>query len=183
MTVGAYPTWVTNVNGSLFFTAYSAYGVELWQSNGTNAGTVLLPGTVVKSTYPSQLTSVGGTLYYVADNDVAAVYTLGPVSAPGLAAAQGSHLALSASGLGAIAFEVGTLSTPGKPAADQAVTPHPDPPPQGGRETTGRGPPLWGRDQEQGIRGLAAVLGVRRRGRRGSDSAEIAHVLGWDDFW
>src|SRR5262249_31643835 len=36
------PTNLTNVNGTLFFTANDSNGTELWKSDGTQAGTVLV---------------------------------------------------------------------------------------------------------------------------------------------
>src|SRR5689334_5427015 len=43
-----YPGELTNVNGTLFFVADDgSHGVELWKSDGTNAGTVM-----VKDIYP-----------------------------------------------------------------------------------------------------------------------------------
>ena len=63
--------WLTNVNGTLFFEAYDGtYGTELWKSDGTEAGTVLVkdinPGAV--SSDPSGLTNVNGTLFFAADD-------------------------------------------------------------------------------------------------------------------
>src|SRR5947209_2098029 len=44
----SYPTEPTNVNGTLFFTADDGtHGAQLWRSNGTTAGTML-----VKSIFP-----------------------------------------------------------------------------------------------------------------------------------
>src|SRR5262249_36847394 len=61
------PGSLTNVNGTLFFTAADGTnGDELWKSDGTAAGTVLvkdiLPGTGSGS--PSQLANVNGTLFF-----------------------------------------------------------------------------------------------------------------------
>lgn len=40
---GSFPANLTNVSGTLFFSATNGVtGVELWQSNGTAAGTVLV---------------------------------------------------------------------------------------------------------------------------------------------
>ncbi|MBS0182918.1 MAG: cadherin-like domain-containing protein [Nitrospira sp.] len=60
---------LTNVNGTLFFTADNGVnGIELWKSNGTAAGTVLVkdiyPGSSTSS--PSLLTSFKGMLFFVA---------------------------------------------------------------------------------------------------------------------
>ncbi len=71
---GGYLSELTNVNGKLFFRAYqSGSGYELWKSDGTNAGTVLVKdirptvvynGTTYENSFPSQLTNVGGTLFF-----------------------------------------------------------------------------------------------------------------------
>ena len=62
------------MNGTLFFVAYRAdHGMELWKSDGTAAGTVLVkdidPGTA--SSIPSFLTNVNGTLFFTANDGVA----------------------------------------------------------------------------------------------------------------
>src|SRR5262249_1725539 len=58
----SWPANLTNVNGTLLFTASDGNGRELWRSDGTAAGTVLVkdinPGS---SSYPSDLTNVNGT--------------------------------------------------------------------------------------------------------------------------
>ena len=68
---GASPSNLTNVNGTLFFKAYDASnGSELWKSDGTTAGTVLVKdiraGSVGSS--PKFLTNVNGTLFFNANN-------------------------------------------------------------------------------------------------------------------
>ena len=68
------PTLLASANGSLFFMADDgAHGVELWKSDGTAAGTALIkdinPGS--GAAFPSfrpQLTNIGGTLYFQADD-------------------------------------------------------------------------------------------------------------------
>jgi ELWxxDGT repeat protein len=65
------PTHLCNVNGTLFFVAEDGTnGAELWKSDGTEAGTVLVrnihPSTSGKG--PHSLTNVNGTLYFVADD-------------------------------------------------------------------------------------------------------------------
>ncbi|QGJ69990.1 Hypothetical protein PBC10988_16790 [Planctomycetales bacterium 10988] len=62
----------TNVNGTLYFIAWTdSYGVELWKSDGTTAGTNFLadinPGS--DGSYPYSLVNVNGTLFFAADND------------------------------------------------------------------------------------------------------------------
>lgn len=67
LTTGSYPTWMTNVNGTLFFAAtdFRTSRTDLWKSDGTEAGTVLVDGAF-GSADPSWLTNVGGTLYFSA---------------------------------------------------------------------------------------------------------------------
>src|SRR5262249_45748464 len=69
-------TTPTNVNGTLFFTATDGvHGPELWKSNGTAAGTILVkdinPGSNPTGPAPSSLTNVNGTLYFTDDNGTA----------------------------------------------------------------------------------------------------------------
>lgn len=56
------PESLTNVNGTLFFTAY---GGELWKSDGTSAGTVPLHDLSQNNNWrPSPLTNVNGKLFF-----------------------------------------------------------------------------------------------------------------------
>jgi ELWxxDGT repeat protein len=73
-----HPHHLTNVNGTLFFRANDGTkGRELWKSNGTSTGTVLVrdirPGAA--SSYPRELTNVNGTLFFEA-NDGTSGYEL-----------------------------------------------------------------------------------------------------------
>lgn len=66
-TIALNPGSLTNMNGTLFFSGFtSANGEELWKSDGTSSGTVLLkdiePGAGFGS--PRHLTVVGSTLYF-----------------------------------------------------------------------------------------------------------------------
>lgn len=63
---GAYPTGLTNFNGTLYFTATDPLTSQarIWRSDGTAAGTVVVDATQASS--PSQLTVVNNTLYFVA---------------------------------------------------------------------------------------------------------------------
>jgi len=59
------------INGTLYFAAKdSSHGIELWKSNGTAAGTVMVkdifPGS--SSSAPSFFTNVNGTLFFTANN-------------------------------------------------------------------------------------------------------------------
>ena len=65
------PGSLTNVNGTLFFTANDGTtGVELWKSDGAEAGTVRVKdiNTDNLASYPSNLTNVNGTLFLTADD-------------------------------------------------------------------------------------------------------------------
>jgi ELWxxDGT repeat protein len=67
---GVFPDRMVNVNGALLFRGYSnANFYELWKSDGTDAGTVMVkdinPGTGEGN--PNLLTNVNGTLYFTAD--------------------------------------------------------------------------------------------------------------------
>src|SRR5262249_38770592 len=69
------PSNLINVNGTLFFTAFSTgFGIELWKSDGTAAGTVMVrdsnPGLF--SSNPGNLTNVGGTLFFTAGGGLGA---------------------------------------------------------------------------------------------------------------
>jgi ELWxxDGT repeat protein len=63
---------LTNVNGTLFFTTGSdnTYGAELWKSDGTAAGTVIVkdinPG--INDSRPTNLTPLNGKLYFSAND-------------------------------------------------------------------------------------------------------------------
>src|SRR6266849_6525803 len=64
-------SWCTNVGGTLFFDASdSTDGYELWRSDGSSGGTVMVkdinPGT--GSSIPALLINVNGTLFFRADD-------------------------------------------------------------------------------------------------------------------
>jgi ELWxxDGT repeat protein len=70
-----HPRSLTNVNGTLFFTAYAVNdtydtGIELWKSDGTAAGTMLVkdinPGSA--SSHADDLANIDGTLFFTADD-------------------------------------------------------------------------------------------------------------------
>jgi ELWxxDGT repeat protein len=70
------PSHLTDVNGTLFFTATNpATGTELWKSGGTLLTTVMVkdinPGAANSS--PSNFLNINGTLYFRANNGVSGV--------------------------------------------------------------------------------------------------------------
>lgn len=70
---GVSPLYLTVAGDTLFFSADTPdHGRELWQSDGTEAGTVMVkdisPGS--RHSFPEQLTAIGDTLYFVADDGV-----------------------------------------------------------------------------------------------------------------
>jgi ELWxxDGT repeat protein len=83
---------LVNVNGTLFFAANDGtHGAELWQSNGTAAGTVMVadinPGAA--GSYPFNLTNANGTLLFSANDGFHSFqpWTFGPLPGPGHASA------------------------------------------------------------------------------------------------
>jgi ELWxxDGT repeat protein len=66
------PDYLTDVNGTLFFSAAdSSHGHELWKSDGTAAGTMLVKDiSEVSGSSPRDLTNVNGTLFFTADDGV-----------------------------------------------------------------------------------------------------------------
>jgi ELWxxDGT repeat protein len=77
---GSYPEELTNINGTLYFRALyddvDYYGVELWKSDGTDAGTVMIANINTfeavfdGSSHPTQITLSGGNIYFIAADDV-----------------------------------------------------------------------------------------------------------------
>src|SRR5262249_51851486 len=71
---GSAPFSLTNVNGTLYFTAFDPlHGTEVWKSDGTAEGTILLVDTTPYDTgnqAPTNLTAVGDTLYFAATGDL-----------------------------------------------------------------------------------------------------------------
>ena len=61
------PSYLTNINGTLFFQARSGNNSALWKSDGTTAGTVVIPGTTaIPLSSPDNLVNVNGTLFFAA---------------------------------------------------------------------------------------------------------------------
>src|SRR5205807_403080 len=68
--LGSFPYHLANVNGTLFFAADDGtHGTELWKSDGTAAGTVLVQDINPNgSSSPSYLINVNGTLFFTAND-------------------------------------------------------------------------------------------------------------------
>jgi ELWxxDGT repeat protein len=74
-TLSSRPEDFVNVNGTLFFTADNGvHGRELWQSDGTEAGTVLVKdlrvGQPSSFSFPANITNVNGTAFFTADDGI-----------------------------------------------------------------------------------------------------------------
>ncbi|MFN5515704.1 MAG: ELWxxDGT repeat protein [Cyanobacteriota bacterium] len=71
-TDGSDPSSLTAVGDILYFAADDGMnGRELWKSDGTTAGTILVKDIGSwSSSYPLNLTAVGNTLYFVAQDDI-----------------------------------------------------------------------------------------------------------------
>ena len=70
-TLWSVPEYLTDVSGTLFFTAHDGFhGRELWKSDGTTAGTVLVRDISLSPNFygPTSLTDVGGTLFFSVDD-------------------------------------------------------------------------------------------------------------------
>ena len=66
---GSFPQELTDVNGTLFFTANDgSHGYELWTSDGSAAGTIRVAdiNQGPDGSNPEELTDVGGTLFFSA---------------------------------------------------------------------------------------------------------------------
>jgi len=63
------PYGLTAIGNTLYFAADDGYDTELWKSDGTANGTVIVKGIYSGGgTNPQQLTAVGNTLYFQADD-------------------------------------------------------------------------------------------------------------------
>lgn len=69
--IGSNPGWLTNVSGTLYFTAQDTAGRQLWKSDGTEAGTVMvkaIPAHYLRGPDIRDLTNVNGTLFFTAND-------------------------------------------------------------------------------------------------------------------
>jgi ELWxxDGT repeat protein len=115
----SYPHYLTNVNGTLFFAGDDGvHGTELWKSDGTTAGTVMVKdifpggstgyygGYYHNSSNPADLTNVNGILFFTANDGThrtALWQTDGTAAGTGMVAGGG------ASGAGYLTNANGTL--------------------------------------------------------------------------
>ena len=69
--ISSYPTFLTNVDGVLFFAAEDfEAGVELFKSDGTPGGTMMVSDLNPSgSSYPYELTAFNGEVFFAADDD------------------------------------------------------------------------------------------------------------------
>jgi len=72
---GSSPANLTNLDGVLLFTADDGRnGVELWKSDGTSSGTVMVTDiNTGGSSSPAHLVAVNGTLFFAADDGTSGV--------------------------------------------------------------------------------------------------------------
>ena len=68
----AAPASLTNLNGTLVFTATDATGTKLWRSDGTATGTTPISAAFTGGT-PTRLTAVGNKLYFTADTGTSGI--------------------------------------------------------------------------------------------------------------
>jgi ELWxxDGT repeat protein len=69
----SYPSFLTNVNGTLYFRANDGIaGDELWTSDGTEAGTVMVADIAEGSggSNPDSFTEIAGKLFFVATDEL-----------------------------------------------------------------------------------------------------------------
>ncbi len=84
---GIYPSYLTNANGTLYFTGLDLNDdTQVFQSNGTAAGTTMvadIPGANNEpGCYPSDFTVAGGILYFQAANATAGASCGKPTGRP-----------------------------------------------------------------------------------------------------
>ncbi|TWT37656.1 Peptidyl-prolyl cis-trans isomerase A precursor [Posidoniimonas corsicana] len=68
----SYPAYMQSVDGVLYFSAFSvASGRELWKTDGTTEGTVLVEDRIhgEKGSYPNELADINGTLFYSSEEN------------------------------------------------------------------------------------------------------------------
>lgn len=89
---GTFGAWLTNVNGTLYFSAVDPTSYSLWRSDGTAAGTQRVPDLYGgQMSTPTDLLNVGGTLFFGASSPATSIelFELTPDPA-GLTATPGS---------------------------------------------------------------------------------------------
>ncbi|MDJ0719355.1 MAG: hypothetical protein QNJ54_34905 [Prochloraceae cyanobacterium] len=116
---GSIPENLTNVNGTLFFTANDGInGKELWKSDGTEEGTTLVKDIRlgISSSNPSNLINLDGALFFTADDGIngTELWTLPPNEKP-TAIILSSNTIAENSAAGKV---LGTLSTIDPDAGD-----------------------------------------------------------------
>jgi len=101
------PRYLTNVNGTLYFSAFDNSDNELWKSDGTEAGTVMVKDiNLSKDSYPQDLTNVNGMLFFSAVDGIPGrelwksdgteagtvmVKNIDPIDSPGHSSSSPSH--------------------------------------------------------------------------------------------
>ena len=103
---------LVNANGTLFFSANDGvHGRQLWESNGTAAGTIMVqdinPGPA--GSYPQYMTNNNGTLFFSANDGVFGQepWILGPLPTPPSGAGAAPQLVTAVSSV-----ETDSLATP-----------------------------------------------------------------------
>ena len=67
----SFPQNLRNANGALYFQAIDGiHGAEIWKSDGTGVGTVMVKdvNTGASGSSPGAVTKVNGTLYFLAND-------------------------------------------------------------------------------------------------------------------
>jgi ELWxxDGT repeat protein len=90
-TIGSFPSFLTDANGTLFFTADDSpaagfnFGPEIWKSDGTTAGTQLVSTpSPLSYAFPANLTNVNGTVFFTEVNGPPQLWTVSATAGPQL---------------------------------------------------------------------------------------------------